>query len=231
MNTESFLDKIHTRGYLKVIIRPKTFVSKRIADISSLVPLIDKINVEIRGGDFPHVNPRKPPTIGIDWIEELEDWLHIKSCWRFYQSGLFIFESGIGFDWRDESTSFWPPEEGWKPGSFIGVGDIVYTFTEILEFASRLAFSNAGDEIMYLNIGLFNIQGRALYVDDPHKWSFRTEYKASINEFPYELEISRTELIATKNDLALSAALEVFKRFRWNTNIELLKGWQDNIGK
>ena len=230
MNTKSLLDKIHTRGYWKVIIRPKTFVSNRIADISSLFPLIDKINVEIRGWDFPHIDPREPPTIGIDWIEEQEDWLHIKSCWRFHQSGLFIYESGMGYDWRDES-SFWPPDKNWQSGSFIGVGDIIYTVTEIMEFASRLAISDAGDEIMYLKIGLFNIQDRKLYVDNPHKWPFHTEYKAAIKEFPYELDIPRTKLIAKKKDQALIAALEFFKRFHWNTNIELLRGWQDNIGK
>ena len=230
MNTKSILDKIHSRGYWKVIIKPKTFVNDRISDISSLFPLIDKANVRMRGWDFPHIDPRDPPIIGIDWIEEQVDWLHAKSCWRFYQSGLFIYESGIGYDWRDES-SFWPPDEGWKPGKFIGVGDIVHTFTEIMEFASRLVLTEAGDEEMHFNIELSNIQDRMLYVDNPNKWPFHTEYKSSIQVFPYKLEVLRTELIATKRDLALIAALEVFKRFHWNTSVELLRGWQDKIGK
>ncbi len=58
--------------------------------------------------------------------------------WRFYQTGQFVDFAGVTYDWDDQSQRRLP-SQGWKPGEILNVQDALFTFTEIFEFAARLA--------------------------------------------------------------------------------------------
>ena len=64
----TILEKIRARGHWRVVIRPGRFEEKRIQDIAALYPLIQKTSVELRGWDFPHVNPHSNPRLDVDWV-------------------------------------------------------------------------------------------------------------------------------------------------------------------
>jgi hypothetical protein len=222
--------KIYSRGYWITRIWPGKFQPKKIADISSMFPLIQQLIVKIRGWDFPHLDLRNRNQIGIDSIGQDLEFEHRLSSWRFFQSGQFVDVAGISIDWRDQS-SFWPPSEDWKPGQLLGIGDTIATLTEIIELASRLSTSDAGDENMHISIVIGNLKDRMLYVDDSNRWPLDYPRQATINEYPIDLDLTRSELITNAKTIALEQALEFFKRFNFITTIEILRSWQEKINR
>ena len=224
----NLLQKIHTRGYWQVIIRPARFAEKRIEDIAALYPILQKTYVSLRGWDYPHLDIHANPRIDIDWIEQQFEWEHYLSLWRFCQSGQFFHSFGMPIDWRDKSH-FWPADENWKSGVLLGVGDTVATFTEILEFAARLSLSQAGDDQMHIDITGGNLAGRSLFVDSPRRWPMHEMYRASIEKYPCTIDLLRSDLVARPREIALELATELFKRFSWSSTAETLRSWQDEL--
>jgi len=218
------LEKIKSKGHWQVVIRPLTFKKTRILEIKNLLPLLEKTSVQFRGWDFPHID-RDAPERGLDWIGQECDWDDILEMWRFYQSGQFVHISGVRYDWRDLSKWF----RGKNPGPVLGIGDTVFRFTEIFEFAARLAFTEAGDDQMHIDISLKGLRGRALWVDSPNRMPVRQTYTASIDEFPYSIDLSRTRLIAEARELALQPANELFQRFGWEPSLESLRSQQSEL--
>lgn len=127
------VEKIKSRGYWRVLIRPGDYQPTRVANILSLRKIISECSVQISGWDFPHVSSRSEPTIGQDHIEQVIDWEHYVQYWRFYQSGQFVFYGGVWNDWRDQS-SLSPKPPSWGGSRRLGVGDTAITLIEIFEW-------------------------------------------------------------------------------------------------
>ncbi|GAI24918.1 unnamed protein product, partial [marine sediment metagenome] len=51
----------------------------------------------------------------------------------------------------------------------------------------------------------------------------------SIREFPYQIELSRTELIAAPRELALKPTTELFRRFSWDPSQDVLREQQKEL--
>ena len=175
----------------------------------------------MRGWNFPHLDHRTQPHRDIDWIGQEFQWEehHYLELWRFYQSGQFIHIAGISSDWYDQS----------RPRNFLEICDTIFRFTEIFEFAARLAFTAASDDFMHVGITLSDIKDRALRLEEPDGIWRDTPYQAKITEYPYSVNVPRTELIARPNELALEAAGELFKRFNWDPAPGALRGWQEQL--
>jgi len=219
------LSKIKSRGYWQIVIRPRTFNPNRVADIAMLFPLLSKFVVHIRGWDFPHIDSRFPPQYGVDWVGQENDWDYHKGIWRFFQSGQFVYFLTMAVDWRVESP-IWPVDLSKEPMTLLGVGDTIFTFVEIMDFASQLALSEAGDDNMQIDIKVGNIKGRELYVDTHRRrWPFFTSYRTQMQEYPYSKNIARPDLISGNKAYALDAAQQLFKRFGWNAPTEILQDW------
>jgi len=226
----SLLDKIRSRGYWRVVIRPQTFVEKRISQITELYPIIQNTSVQLRGWDFPHLDePHTQTHIDIDWIGQESEWENLLEIWRFYQSGQFIDIAGMQEDWYDQRRSIPAIFGKWEPGLILGIGNTLFRFTEIFEFAARLAMTQAGDDTMHIEITVSNLAGRKLRVDSPNRMPTHHDYTASIKELPYEVELSRTELIAAPRELALKPAIELFRRFGWEPNQDILRDQQKEL--
>lgn len=225
----SLIDKISSRGYWRVVIRPQRFVEKRISQITELHPIIQNTSVQLRGWDFPHLDPHTQTRIDIDWIGQESEWENYLEIWRFYQSGQFIDITGMHEDWYDQRRSIPAAFGDCKPGLLLGVGNALFRFTEIFEFAARLAMTQAGDDIMHLEIVVSNLEGRKLLVDSSNRVPMFHDYIASIRELPYQIELSCTELIAAPRELALKPAIELFTRFGWNPSQDELRDYQKKL--
>ena len=222
-------DKIRSRGYWRVVIRPQTFVEKRISQITELYPIIQNTSVQLRGWDFPHLDPHIQTHVDIDWVGQESDWENFLEIWRFYQSGQFIDITGMHEDWYDQLHSIPAALGDWRPGLVLGIGNTLFRFTEIFEFAARLAMTQAGDDIMRVEITVSNLEGRKLWVDSHSRMPLRHNYIASIREFPYQIELSRTELIAAPRELALKPTTELFRRFSWDPSQDVLRDQQKRL--
>jgi len=222
------LEKIRSRGYWKVVIHPATFVDKRVPNIPELYQILQKTSVQLRGWDFPHLDTQTKPRIDKDWIGQEIDWEYHVELWRFYQSGQFVHLSGMAEDWRNQSRLA-PPPEDWELGLVLGVERTVFRFTEIFEFAARLSLTGAGEEQVHMEIVVSGLKDRALRVDPANRTPFPSSMKASIKELPYKADLPRIQLITEPRQLALKPAVEVFRRFGWDPNLDLLRDMQDKL--
>lgn len=221
----TLLEKIKSRGHWRVVIRPSRFVAKRITEISTLYPIIQKNSVELRGWDFPHVDTYTSPHIDVEWIGQESEWQQYLEIWRFYQSGQFVDLGGMPEDWRDQSE-LWPADTDWRPGALLGIGDTLFKLTEIFEFAARLALTEAGDESIHIEITVSGLAGRRLWVDLHNRWPMFRKYEASLQELPYKIELPRSELIAQPRELSLKPASELFARFGYTPSLTTLRDIQ-----
>ena len=223
------LDKIRTRGYWRVVIRPASFEEKHIPDYSDLFPIVEKNSVRLRGWYYPHVDTGRQPDTGADWVGQECDWKHQIEVWRLYQSGQFVHYFALAGEWRDRSD-FWPPEPGWSHGKHIYYVNTIYSFVEIFEFAARLAQSPAGAGRMHVEIDLRNLKGRRLVAEDIcHALS--GDYRTNMPDWKYPWDGSQTDLIARPRELAATAAREFFARFGLNVSPEIMLRIQERIGR
>lgn len=221
--------RILSAGYWRVTIHPASFREKRVANILALFPIVQKSAVEVRGWDFPHVDRHADPVPNLDFIEQETEWEHTAEKWRFYQSGQFAVLRAMPYDWRDRS-GWWPPDAGWKRGGALGIGDALFQFFEIFEFAARLSNTEAGDDHMRVGVEIGGLRDRALVVDDPRRLGFpRNRNVATIDTFPIDAVHARTDLLANASDLAVAAARELFARFGKDLSAERLREWLNTL--
>jgi len=224
----SLVDKIRSRGHWNVVIRPNEFKKDRIEDITQLLPIVRDCSVSLRGWDFPHVDHKQKAHIDIDWVEQLLDWNHHVELWRMYQSGQFVFMGGLFHDWVDQSELMKIMGSN-QPQTFVSLGDSIYRYTEIFEFASRLALSDAGSPVMHIELSLSGIKDRVLREDTANWVPYDALGTIGIDCVPSKIEISREDLIAQPREYALEAMIELFRRFNWNPRIELLRDLQQSL--
>ncbi len=222
-------DKIKTRGYWSVVIRPIVFVENRIENYSTLFPLVQRLSVRVRGWDFPHIGDNEKTIRGRDWIGQEIDWDNVVESWRFYQSGHFAYLGGYWIDWTND-TAIWSPKppEPYRE-KIIGVSDIAARYFEFFKFASGLALSEAGSERIYIRIEAHKLAGRYLWVDSNNRFPFRFPYTATVESFPQEAEFDRDTLIASSSSLSENWAKQLYQRFGWEPTDGLIKSMRKDF--
>jgi len=226
---QTVLDKIRTRGYWRVVIRPTTFEENHIPNYADLFPIVERKSVRLRGWDYPHVDYQSPPLRGTNWVGQEYECQDEIEFWRFYMSGQFIHFFAIDGEWRDHST-VWPAQAGWKPGCCMYYIQTNYSFLEIFEFASRLALSPAGTAFMHVDIDLKRLQGRRLVSTDSTV-PLRGVYVTEMSDWNHRWEGSQTELIARPRELAAVAAQALFARFGLDLSLDIVTRVQARIGR
>jgi hypothetical protein len=223
------LEKIRTRGYWRVLIRPRPYDKHRLDDINALLPTLEQARVVLRGWDYPHINT-EDVSVHLDFIEQCTEWEHHLEVFRFYQSGQFVHYAGFPEDWRDQS-GWWPADERWASGTRLGIGATIYRFTEVFEFAARLASTSAGDEAMTVILETHGIAGRQFYVDNPRRLDTGYDRRPDIDAFPFRVDVNRTDLLARSREYALRGVIDLFKRCHTRLSDGILKEWQDEVGR
>lgn len=229
-DTSYIREKIRTRGYWQVVIRPSRYQANKVANILDLPRILERSKVSFRGWDFPHLDRRHEPDIKNDYAEQATDWdMHVE-YWRFHQSGQFVHLNAFIEDWASPTTLLRVAAD-WKPVKRFLVLSNLFRFTEIYEFASRLAVTAAGDDSMNIEIQLHLLAGRTLLLGHPDRVPFVSECRASIPDFTHQREYSTKELASQTRELALTPALELFRRFNWDVSLESLKDLQSELFK
>lgn len=212
------LQKIKTRGYWDVNIRPTEFLDNRVESLGRCKEIVQELSVQLRGWDYPHFDNNNPPTSGIDFVEQSFDWQDYIEFWRYYQSGQFIHYFGMYEDWQDQRT-LWGSGLTNKPGEILSIIGAVYHFTEIYEFACRLALKGYLAKSCKLSITLHGTKGRTLSMLDPRRF-LSANYRSALDVIPHDVSVRSENLIAKSAELALDHAVWVFQRFNW-----------DNVGR
>lgn len=230
---DEFVERIKNGPHWRLLIQPQPYVQGRLP-LEELLPTIGRATVRFRGWDFPHLDRNGRPAMGSNYVAAGNDFMGHLEYWRMYMSGQFLYLSGVR-----EST-----EPGWKdklvrtarfrilvgedfdwtkvPG-FFEVVNFIYVVTEFFEFASRVSQGLPQMESAKLTIGLHNIEGYVLTVDD-----FRRElhgyYAADESTLENSWDIRLSDLVGSSGDLVLEAIRWFFVRFGWTQpNMEAIK--------
>lgn len=221
------LAKIKTHGWWEVTIRPEEFIAKRLPDLLSLESILRATSVQIRGWDFPHFG-KEPVRIGLDYIESSTDWSDHVAFWRFFQSGQFYHTMAIRTDWADAAL-FSKRGKEWQPGDVLLVMDTLYCFVEIFELTARLASGPLPVAAVVVDITLNGLANRQLLLDSPNRVSFSTPRVASVTTFPQTVRLGRDDAIGRARANAYSACRELFTRFGWAPDDQVLEGMVDEL--
>jgi hypothetical protein len=218
---------IRTRGYWKVIVRPATFVEHRLERLELFQTVADT-SVQLRGWDFPHVDPNELPHIEAEWAGQTVDWEHALELWRLYRSGQLLSIAGIFSEWRDRS-GFWPATQGWAANAVLGINETIARMTEVFEFASRLSRSKAGDDSMVVEVMCENMANRLLVTDSPNRMPLRGGYRSAVASINVSRTVARAELVARTRAIAGECAEEVFSYFGWKPAPQIVSDVQREV--
>lgn len=231
------LEKIRTRGFWRVVIRPAAFDAEHIASREDLLPIVARSSVRFRGWDYPHVgvggsDSKSHSESGPDWVGQEIDWNGEVESWRIYQSGQFVHYFAIALDWDHESKIM--PVTEWTPRTQFEYLMANYTFREIFEFAARLAMSSAGAPEMCVEIEISGLNNRVLgtaTARDRFQFKFAQPHRSLKDTWVHRWQGERAELLSSTRELAARAAQGCFAGFGLNAELDTFKRVQDLIGK
>lgn len=193
--------KIESTGYYRVVLRPTQFVNGGKMTLHECDRALSESVVSLRGWDYPHLNS-KDKTIKDNCIQYLTKWKHYHEICRFYQSGQFFHM----FSFREDYTAG-------DRERFLSLISTVYTFTEIFEFASRLAARGVFSPLANVQLSLHGLDGRIL-----SDWEYRyfsRDYICHEPSITFAKQIHAESLIARSAELAREAYVHLFHRFGW----------------
>lgn len=219
------VNKIRSRGYWRVVIRPSRFEERRIADFSELYSIVQRTAVRTVSKYFPWLDNSQPPEAGADSVGQYVDSSPYLELWRFFQSGQFVALAAMTEDWLPDfhfpGHPFSPPQ-----GEALGDRNVILLFTSVFEFAARLALTSAGDDRMHVEIYAHGLEGRSIYWGNSN-WAAGP---ATISEFVVpQAEVRRDTLVAEPKELAVKRARELFQRFNYNRPLDQIHRLQDEF--
>ena len=224
------LNKIRSRGYWRVVIRPTAFQEHHLPRYDDLFRIVERNSVQLRGWDYPHIDRSGARLHGSDWVGQESEWEDKIEVFRIYQSGLFTHFFAIAGDWRNQSKVWRPAEPGWAWGREIYYLNTIYSFVEIFKFAARLALSPAGASHMIVEIDMEKLAGRRVTTRDSDIAMF-AEYRTEAPKWNYRWEGIQTDLIATPRELAAKASQHFFARFGLVLSLETMSRLQQRMAR
>jgi hypothetical protein len=229
---------IKTRPHWRVEIRPSSYEQFLIPDIDECLNAVKLAKVRLRGWDYPHLpNDRAFLTFGRHSVSAWVDFAAHKEYWTFFQSAqfvhLFAIKEAIAPNWERELRVNYEGvlrdrEETTDIPGFIHIGNCLWTLTEIFEFAARLSERTIYRDKLEISITLKGIKGFALTTDLNRAWY--GHYSATLDEIDHTWPLRAAELVAERDEVAVRAAVWIFKRFGWlEPNLEALREQQAEL--
>jgi hypothetical protein len=224
------LSKIKERGHWRINFEPLAYPN-RLMSLSECRQLVQRNVVAFRGWDYPHVPGKQEGSMGVfageNFLEARHDWYGHIEFWRMYQSGQFLQFIALGDDW--------PEGHGWSSdvqraqnGALHILGEVVYRFTEIFEFLSRLAKEGIYENGVIASITLVNTKGRQL-TTSPDR-AFWRSYVTDLDVIPYQRRCSKEEMLSRAKSLATEAIIFFLERFNWaNIPVDVIENDQENL--
>ena len=216
MSTAQLLDKIRSKGYWRVNIRPTEYEERRLGTLSEVRALVKSCQVSFRGWDYPFWEDKELRNEG-EFVECSVDWGRFVEYIRFYRSGQFLHLFSALEDLLDPKEMFKNRYPRPTPrAGYLSVIGVIYLATEIFEFAARLASKGLLRPKALISVQLHNMNDHQLEMFDASRILFREYVRLSSNPVVFEREVTEDELISSGDQLALDLAVEIFENFNWN---------------
>lgn len=228
MNNQEILEKIKSKGYWQINIRPLVYEKQLIESRTNVKEILKGSIVELRGWDYPHFRDSDGEPYPIEnGVEKSIDWLNHIELWRMTQSGNFLHFLALREDWTNvtEYHNIWSRGDELKNKSLLGILSTLYTFVEIYEFTKRLAKHSIFDAKVHVDIKLYGIFERLLFVDDSRRLPFSFPRTAKISgPWSWEKDHDILEILNDTPGLSLKAYLDLVELFGWeNPPVDALK--------
>lgn len=218
--SNDILNKIKSRGYWEIIIRPRFFSKDRLSSLPEAERQLRDCQVTLRGWYFPRIKEVKR---GLDFIEESISIRGINEAWRFYQSGQLIFYRSLTEDWREERGTL-----VYKAGEILSILSALYAVSEIFEFAARLAQRGILMPEGFIRINLIGTRDRRLVFWGGDRLLF-DDYICGEKELPYQWILSSEKLIAEGREFAFQHFIWLMERFGFDASPEIFKPDQEKF--
>lgn len=206
---KDLVEKIRSKAHWRVVIRPTEFKANRIDSLGKCKQTIESSRILLRGWDYPHLDQIRPDR---DWVESSCDWEqggHLE-YWRFYQSGQFVHLRAAFEEYRELP---WTRSPRPTPDRYLEYVGVLYSMTEIFEFAARLARQDILRPNALVEIELNDMKEREL-TSWHSVWGLEG-YVSQTPQITYQLTLPHTEIVARSADLAIDASVAVYERFGW----------------
>ena len=216
MSTQELIDKIKSKGYWRIEIRPTKFEKLRIQTLGEAQKLVQSCVVSLSGWDYPHWNQDTVQNME-DWVESWVDWQEFIEYWRFYRSGQFIHLFGLHEDYIDIDKALptrYPPRT--KRAGYFSFVSAIYQVTEIFEFAARLANKDILRPSAFISIGLYNMKDHELTSFSASRFLHNGYVYNTNDPIIIEKGIPQQDLITRPDEFALDFIVDIFERFQWN---------------
>jgi hypothetical protein len=221
----------------RVNIRPDEYREDRIPSLAECYQIIERTKVSLRGWDYPHLSHREEETgTGPNWVASWSEFGGHREYWRLYQSGqflhLFSMREALEPHWRRELENSWQAAhdstaERPQPRGFISLVNLLWTVTEVFEFAARLCEVGLYDRLVTIRIDIKGIEGFRL-AETGRAW-YR-DYAAHVDELGRAWELNASDLLAASAEHSLKATAWYLERFGWlSPSFEVLREDQQKL--
>lgn len=206
---EDLLASIRERGHWRIVLRPLTPLDQKLS-FKECEDLLQNLKVSLRGWDYPHVNRRNDEHGGTergdDYFESWCDWDKYLEFCRMYRSGQFVSYNALREDAEidRESRDRWLDTVG-----------AIYSVTEFVEFAHRLAGAGTYQNGYLLDISLKNNAGRKLNAG-PGRMPFSDGQTSGAETIRLERRVEPDAIKAGAISTSLDVLVELFDSFGWN---------------
>lgn len=226
--------------YWTVLFRPETYAPDLIPSLTDCIKLVEKTRVQLRGWDFPHLSNRDTErSHGSNWIGSWTCFMGQIEYWRLYQSGQFVHLAAVHEAtqnrWREQlheqtmSHLRHRDDINWNaiPG-YISLVNLVYTVTEMFEFAARICQAGVYRGNLDISLELDGIKGYVLTTEWNRAW--RQFCAATDNRLAKTWRVPSDGLIAGSADHSLKAISWLCECFGWmSPNLEALRNDQQKL--
>ena len=199
----------------RVNFRPDDYDPELVPTLAECFRLVEQTSVRFRRWPYPYLSPdeRCERTNG---VESWTDNEYTTEYWRLYQSGQFLHL----FTFREKTPRNQHQQQllrrtyGTQTPGYVDFLGLLYTVTEIFEFATRLCQKELYQGSLEITIELKDIERFRLWSPDPAR-HVPYEWVSHEPELSKSWSFPSAKLIANSADHALDATIWFYERFGW----------------
>lgn len=214
------LERIQAVGYWRVVLRPIVPLAERLS-FQQCGEEVSRARVSLRGWDYPHLSHRQDDQGGAergeDFLENWCDWHSQVEFWRMYRSGQFLSYNALDDDTDGDAD---------PNNRHLNIVGTIYSVTEVIEFAHRLAANGLYRDGYSLNLSLHNTCGR--YLDAGRgRMPFLDFQRSNAESIYIERRVEPDTVEQGAVSTSTSVLLELFDAFGWNPDQNQIRADQE----